>query len=147
MPTYAVDGNQNAAAAITMLGTTRGSAKRHAWSYLNVGSGATPADQANNLQVNRTTAAGTSTAVTPRPLRDTEAASVTTAGENHSSEPTKTADLVLLSFSHNSRANFQFYTNPGKEIEAPDTAANGLALVFVVATGTQLFEATVHVEE
>ena len=147
MAGYSVDGNQNAAAPITILGTTRGAAKMHKWFYLTVGSAATPADQAHNLQVNRTTAAGTSTAVTPRPLDPAEGAAVTTAGENHTAEPTKTADLVLLSISVNQRANFQWYANPGREIVAPDTSANGLALLFVVATGTPLCEATVHFDE
>lgn len=147
MPDYSVDGNQNAAAAITILNTTRGASKKHGWKYVNLGSAATPADQANNLQVNRTTVAALGTAVTPRPLDPDEAAAVTTGIENATTEPTKTADLVLLSFSHNSRANFQWFANPFKNILAPDVSANGLALVFVVATGTQLFEATVHIEE
>ena len=147
MGAYSVDGNQNAAAATTILETTRGAAKRHKLYYLTIGSAATPADQANNMQVNRTTAPGTATAVTPRPLDPAEGAAVTTAGENQTVEPTKTADLVLLSFSFNSRANFQWYANPGREVVAPDTASNGLALVFVVATGTQLHEATMHIEE
>ena len=148
MGRYAVDGDQNAAAAISILGTTRGAAKRHKWAYLTIGSAATPDDQASNLQVNRTTTAGTGgNAPTPMPFVPAEGAAVTTAAANHSAEPTKTAGEILLSISHNSRANFQFYAQPGCELVAPDVANNGLVLVFIVATGTQLHEATVHFDE
>lgn len=147
MSGYSVDGNQNAAASVTILATTRGASKRHKWFYLTIGSSATPADQASNLQVNRITAPGTATAVTPTPLDSAEGAAVTTAGENHTVEPTKTAGEVLLSFSFNSRAAYQWYANPGREFVMPNTANAGAALVFVVATGTQIHEATVHFEE
>ncbi len=147
MPGYSVDGNQNAAAAITIIGVTRGSAKRIFADYIAIGSAATPADQANNLQPNRTTAAGPSTAVTPRPHDPADGASVAAAGENNTSEPTKTSDLVLLSISPNSRSLAQWYAKAGRPIIVPDTANNGLALVFIVATGTQLFEATMHLDE
>ena len=147
MPGYSVDGNQNAAAAVTILGHTRGASKRTFTDYVAIGSAATPADQANNLQLNRTTAAGTSTAVTPRPFDPAEGAAVAAAGESHTSEPTKTADLVLLSLSPNSRSLAQWYAKAGRPIIVPDTANNGLALVFIVATGTQLFEATIHFDE
>ena len=147
MPGYSVDGNQNAAADITIIGVTRGADKRIFADYLAIGSAATPADQANNLQINRTPAAGTSTAVTPRPFDPSDGASVATAGENHSAEPTKTSGLVLLSISPNSRSLAQCYAKAGRPLIVPDTAANGLALVFIVATGTQLFEATIHFDE
>ena len=147
MPGYSVDGAQNAAASVSMLGTTRGAAKRHKWFYIHIGSGATPDDQANNLQVNRMTAAGTSTAVTPQKLDPAEGAAVTTGGENHTVEPTKTSGEVLLSLSHNTRSAQHWYANPGKELVAPDTANNGMALLFILATSTQLHEATVHFEE
>lgn len=147
MPGYSVDGNQAAAAAVTIIGVTRGAAKRIFVDYIAIGSAATPADQANNLQLNRTTAAGTSTAVTPRPTDSADGASVATAGENHTSEPTKTSDLVLLSISPNTRSLAQWYAKAGRPLIVPDTANNGLALVFIVSTGTQLHEATMHFDE
>lgn len=147
MPGYSIDGNQNAAAAITILGHTRGASKRTFTDYVAIGSAATPADQANNLQLNRTTAAGTSTGVTPTPMDSADGASVAAAGENHSAEPTKTSGEVLLSISPNSRSLAQWYAKAGRPLIVPDTANNGLALVFIVATGTQLFEATIHFDE
>lgn len=147
MAGFSADGEQNAAPNVSMLGTGRGAAKRHGWFYLTIGSAATPADQASELQVNRVTALGTSTSVTPGPLDEAEAAAVTTAGENHSAEPTKTAGSVLLRILHNSRAAKDWYSKDGRELWAPDTAANGLVLLFTVATGTQLYGCTVHFEE
>lgn len=147
MPSYSVDGSQNAAANTTILGIVRGAAKRGRLYYVNVGSAATPADQANNLEVIRFTAAGTATSVTPQALDPAEGAAVATAGEDHSAEPTYTAGATLLKLSVNSRANFQWYANPGKELVYPDTATNGLGLRFILATGTQLHEATLHFDE
>lgn len=147
MPGYAIEGSQNAAAATTILGFTRGAAKRIRVFYLTVGSAATPADQANNMMLVRSTAAGTSTAVTPRALDPADGPAVTTAGHDHTVEPTYTADSELLSFSFNTRANYQWYANPGRELVVPDTALNGLGLRFIVATGTQLHEASLHFEE
>ncbi len=148
MGSYAIDGNQNAAANISILEVKRGASKRIKLSYLTVGSGATPADQSGNWVVQRTTGTvGVGTAVTPRPFDPAEGAAVASALENLTTEPTKTANLILLSFSFNTRANFQFYTNPGKEFIIANVANEGLTLENVIATGTQLHEATLHIDE
>jgi len=145
MPDYSVDGNQNAAASTTILSISVGATvRRLAIFYLTIGAAATPADQANNCQVNRLTADGVGTAVTPQALDPAEPAAVGTGLEDHTTEPTYTANAVLLSFSFNTRANYQFYANPGRELKSPGTLSNGLGLRFVVATGTQLHEATLH---
>ena len=144
---YSIAGDQNAAAATTLIGVTGAATIRPRLYYLTIGASATPADQANNMQVLRSTAAGTSTAVTPQAIDPGDPAALASAGSNHTLEPTYTAGSIMLSFSFNSRANFQWYANPGKEIVVPATAANGLGLRFVVATGTQLHEGTFHYEE
>lgn len=147
MPGYSIDGAQNAAANISMLQTLRGAAKRHKITYIHIGSGSTPDDQAQNLQINRVTADGIGTTVTPQALDPADGAAVTTAEENQSTEPTKTAGAVLLSISHNTRSAQHWYAKDGRELVAPDTAGNGLTLVFLLATGSQLCEATIHFDE
>jgi len=146
---YSVDGSQNAAASTTILSTSLVGVVtvRPAWFYLTIGAAATPADQASNMQVNRLTADGTGTAVTPQAIDNADPSAIADALEDHTGEPTYTANAVLLSFSFNSRANYQWYANPGRELKQPATASNGLGLRFVLATGTQLFEATIHFEE
>jgi len=148
MPGYSVDGNQNAAAAVSILDLKRGASKRIFADYLTIGSADTPADHANNMQINRVTGTvGVGTAVTPRPFDPAEGAAVASCLENLTTEPTKTADLVLLAFSFNSRSAFQWYAKNNRPIVVADVANEGLALVFIVATGTQLHEATIHFDE
>lgn len=145
---YSSDGNQNAAAAVSILGLTSAATIRPKIYEIIFGSGATPADQAFNMNLQRYTAAGTATAVTPRPLDPNDPASLAAAGENHTVEPTYTADLVLLSFSINQQATFRWVVPPEEGIMLPATAANGAGLLFVVVSGgTALCEATFHHEE
>lgn len=145
---YVTDGNQNAAASTTILGLTSATTIRPKLYELVFGSAATPADQAFNMQVNRYTAAGTSTGVTPQAADPADPAALAAAGENHTVEPTYTAGAVMLSFSINQQATFRWVVPPEEGIVAPATAANGLGLLFVVVSGgTALAEATFYHEE
>lgn len=144
---YSTDGNQNAAADVTILGLESASTIRPRIYYVTIGSAATPASNAYNMQLNRFTAAGTNTTVTCQPLDPVDVASKATGGENHTGEPTKTAGSVLLSFGwNNTYMNPFIWTAPeGGELVAPATASNGIAMVFIlVSGGTLLAEATFH---
>ena len=142
---YSTDGAQNAAAATTIIGLTSASTIRPAIYEVVFGSAATPADQAFNLQLNRFTAAGTSTGVTPQALDPGDPASLATGGENHTVEPTYTSGSVLLSFSINQQATFRWVAAPEGELVCPATAANGIGINFVtVSGGTALCEANFH---
>ena len=142
---YSTVGDQNAAASTTILGLTSASTIRPKLYEILFGSGATPADQAFNMQIKRFTAAGTSTSVTPQAIDPAEPASLAAGGSNHTVEPTYTAGADLLSFSINQQATFRWVVPPEEGIVAPATAANGLGLRFVlVSGGTALSEATFH---
>ena len=147
---YSTDGNQAAAADTSILGLESASTIRPRLYFVTIGSAATPADQAYNMQVNRFTAPGTTTGVTPRPLDPVDVASKATGHENHTGEPTKTAGLVLLSFGWNlTHGNPYRWTAPeGGELIAPATASNGLVLLYIlVSAGTAVAEATFHHSE
>lgn len=145
---YVSDGSQNATAATSVLGVTSASTIRPRLFDLVFGSGATPADQAFNMQVQRYTAAGTATSVTPQAIDPGDPASLASAGENHTAEPTYTSGAVMLSFSVNQQATFRWVVPPDEGIIMPATAANGLGLLFVVVSGgTALCEATMVHEE
>lgn len=146
MPSYAVDGQDSSVAADSILHTERGASKRHKLFYLTQGSSATPADVAIQSEVNRVTGgtpAGSS--VTPEPFDSVDGASVTTCLAALTTEPTKAE--TLLRFSHNLRAAFQWYANPGRELVAPDTADNGFVLECISVGAAQNYEATIHFEE
>jgi hypothetical protein len=132
---------------VTILTIRATTAIRPSLFYLTIGSAATPADQANNMHILRFTNDGSGTAFTPTALDEGDPAATGVAVIDHSIEPTYTASSQLLSFSWNTRANFQFFSNPGAELIAPATADNGLGLRFVVSTGTQLTQATIHYSE
>lgn len=142
---YSSDGSQNAAASVSVLGLTSTAAIRPKIYEVIFGSSATPADQAFSIQLNRYTAAGTATGVTPTALDPGDAAATASAGENHSVEPTYTAGAVLLAFSINQQATFRWVAAPDGELVAPSTAANGIGMRFIlVSGGTALCEATFH---
>mgnify|MGYP000010224353 CR=1 FL=1 len=113
------------------------------------GSEATPADAAILWSLNRTTGAGTSTAVTPvaADAGDTTAASAT-AGENSTIEPTYTAAAFMLQIPLNQRATFRWVAAPGGELTTLATAGNGYGVrTSVISTGTPVVTATLHFDE
>lgn len=129
MARYSVDGSQAVASAadttltITCDGTT---VRRNKVYDFTVGSEATPADNALTHTCQRCTAAGTSTAVTPQPLDPADAAALTDSGENHTVEPTYTANEILWKIAANQRATYRWVAAPGSELVLPATAANGV---------------------
>ena len=102
------------------------------------------------MQINRFTAAGTKTAVTPQALDPDDPSALAAGSENHTAEPTYTAGAVMLSFGFNNQYSngATLYLPDNGKIVAPATASAGLAMRFVVvSSGTLLHEATYHYEE
>lgn len=151
MPVYAAEFNRTLSTTATWgsFGASSGTqARRLKLLYLAVGSEATPADAAVLLTAQRYTAAGTSTAVTPSPLDLADAAMLGVAGENHTVEPTYTANLIMLSAAFHQRAGFVYYAPPGAEITVPATNAAGVGLqTDTISTGTPAATAFVHLLE
>jgi hypothetical protein len=145
---YAIDGAQAVASPTdTVLGLTSASTIRPAVYDIIFGSSATPADNALNWLLQRYTAAGTATAVTPQALDSADPAALASAGEDHTAEPTFTANAVLLNVSANQRSTQRWVAAPGGEILLPATAANGVGLQPVHSSFTGSVEATIHYEE
>ena len=113
---------------------------------LILGSEAAAADNPFLYTLQRCTAAGTSTAVTPQPLDPADAATESDAGENHTVEPTYTANAILLNIPLNQRATFRWQQDPAYGLVYPATAANGFGLQTDVGS-TVLITATMHYEE
>lgn len=126
---YAVTGTDTNTAATTQAGITSTAAIQPKLYDIVIGSVATPADNACEYFIQRSTAAGTSTAFTPVSLDPTDAAATATSGVNHTVEPTYTASSIPLRFAANQRATFRWVAAPGSEIKMPSTAANGLGVL------------------
>ncbi len=145
---YSISGTQTVTSPTdTVLGLTGGTTVRPVIYDLVVGSPATPADNALEFILQRYTAAGTATSVTPEPLDPADPAAIATAGQNHTAEPTYTSGKVLLDLVMNQRATQRWVPSPGREIKLPATAANGVGLQPVHASFTGDVTATIHFED
>ena len=148
MANYAVEMNRTASttASLGTIGADATRPRRGKWYDIILGSEATPADNAFKYTVQRCTALGTSTAVTPQPLDSADAATESDAGENHTIEPTYTANAILLAVGLNQRATFRWVASPGGELVYPATASNGLGVQTPTSSAVTI-TATVHYVE
>jgi hypothetical protein len=133
-------------ASLGTIGADATRPRRGKWYDIVFGSEASPADNAFLYLVQRCTALGTSTAVTPQPLDPADAATESDAGENHTIEPTYTANAVLLSIGLNQRATFRWVAAPGGELVYPATASNGLGVQTPTSSAVAI-SSTVHYAE
>lgn len=111
------------------------------------GSEGAPADVANLLQIQRTTAAGTSTSVTTGQLDPGDSAAVSLVGENHTIEPTYTSNLVVIDLPLNQKASVIWQAPPYGELVIPATASNGFGFRTPTAGSSVSITATVHWNE
>ena len=149
MKKYAIEGSQNVANPATILGLTGSGSIQPGISFIlmTLDASATIADVTVGGTLQRTTAAGTSTAVTPRPLLPGGPAAVSTAGENHTAEPTYTSGAELLVTGWTMHVKFQFQAYPGDEIYATLSSANGLGFKLNHGSSTVLINGTMFFVE
>lgn len=142
---YSIDGEQNIASpTVSLLGLTSAATIRPGIYDILLGCEATPADAAIIWYLQRYTAAGTATAVTPQPLDPNDPAALASAGENHTAEPTYTSDKILFRLGLNQRASHRWVADPEGHIRLPATANNGAGLAPTHASSTVLCSATIH---
>lgn len=114
-----------------------------------VGSVATPADQAADFYIGRTTAVGTEgSGLVPNNLDPGGPAGEYDSGLGvFTGEPTYTAAKQLLAFQVNQRATFRWVAAPGSELMMTATQNNGAGLKTASSTSTQAHGATILFEE
>jgi hypothetical protein len=114
---------------------------------LDIGSSATPGDQAAQFIVARTTTQGTTPTATFTPINldpggPASSEYVSNQG-SFSGEPTYTSNKQLLRFSCNQRALFRWVCyQPGYEILCAAVQNNGLGVRSVSSTSTQTYDGT-----
>jgi len=141
---YSASGNQNlAAGALTCLTVAANAAipNRNYIYELIFGNEGTPADHVSLWTVQRCTVLGTNTLVTATKLDMADRIAGALCGENHTVEPTYTANEELLEIPLNHRATFRWVAAPGSEIVTPGTAASGIGVWSLHAAATTLFRA------
>lgn len=141
---YSIDGEQNIASPTdTCLTLTGGTTNRPEIFDGWIGSEGTPADSAIVWYMQRTTAAGTGTAVTPQALDSGDPAAIAAGAEDHTAEPTYTAAAILFRLGLNQRASHKLNLDPNAPIRIPATANNGVGLYPVHSSSTILVSATI----
>ncbi len=133
---YSAIGDQTVGADASLLGIKGATTIRPVIFEIIIGCAATPADQATLFHLQRFTAAGTATAVTPMPFDPDDPAALAAAAKNHTVEPTYTADEILLQEPLNQRATFRWMSLPEFGFMIPAVSNNGLGLKASTATGT-----------
>ena len=112
--------------------------------FANIG---TPADILVVWTVQRCTALGAHTAVVPTKLDPADRAAQCQCDEDHTGEPTYTANEELLEVGLNTRATFRWVAAPGGAIIIPAAASNGWGIVGEHADATTDYRATAMWEE
>lgn len=134
----------------TLIGLTSTAAVRPMILTVDIGTVASPADNAANYQIRRFTAAGTAAASPPtgQALDPNDPVAVVVVGlAVYSVEPTYTAGAHLLNISINMRNSYRWVAYPGGELRMPATAANGLGLQSISASTAFNVETCIHFEE
>ena len=145
---YAGIGSDTNTAGTTVWSVTGATTIRPAIYEIDIGSVASPADNAWEFIAGRTTAAGTSTAFTPIALDPADPVALAAFGYAHTVEPTYTANASLLRLAGNQRAAVRWIAAPGGELKIPATSANGIGFLSNAIGGSAVaMSFTVHWEE
>ena len=138
MARYSASGSQTlTSSATTALGlAAQSTAHRNIVYEMWFGNIGAPADLVTVHTIQRITADGSGTAVTPTAIDSGDRASQCTCLENHTSEPTYTSNTQLLEIPLNHRATFRWVAAPGGEIITPATDNNGIGFTALHASST-----------
>jgi len=143
---YSIDGGDTNTDNTTILELRSATTIRPRVYDVNFGSKAAPADNACGYELQRTTTAGTSTAVTPQVLDSGDPVSLASAGKAHTVEPIYTAAAILLRLTANMRASVRWVASPGGELILP-AAANGLGVQADTPSTAFSVDFCIHFEE
>ena len=144
---YYANGFCTAGANKTALELVTTTAVRPKIYEIMVGCSAAPASQAALWQMQRHTASGTGTALTPVKVEPADPAALITCETNHSAEPTYTAADIPWELALNQQATFDWKANPGREITLAASATAGAGVKTSTSTGTAIHQASVYWEE
>ena len=142
MPGYHAKGDQTLTTTLVTaltIGSNATTAQRNYVDEYVLSIQLTPSDSQITHTIQRCTALGTNTAVTPAGADDGgDRVAQALIGKNHTVEPTLTANAFIIeAMNLNARATYRWVAAPGREIVTPATAANGLAFLALHASRTE----------
>ena len=112
----------------TPLVLTASTSTRGAIYHFVLSTSGAAADGVLEWRLNRFTAAGTTTGVTPEELDSGDPVALLAAGSNATVEPTYTAGANVFDQGINQRATYTWIAIPGGELIIPATSANGIGV-------------------
>lgn len=112
-----------------------------------IGTNGTPADNFIEWDVSRVTASSTATLVTPMPLDQADAATLTVASVNSSAHALITGNSNVFYVGVNQRASYRWVAAPGGELVAPATSSNGFQLRARSGGYTGTATGTIHFDQ
>lgn len=139
MARYSTRGSMALIAADTVQSLIASTAIRPRVYDIILSSSSTPNSYSAEFYLQRFSADGTGTAVTPQPLDFADPAAVSTSKNTYTVEPTYTANEVLLQLAHNQQATVRWVAAPGSELIIPALAGDGVGLL-CNAVSTQFTE-------
>lgn len=148
MAQYTVVLTRTANASFSLGEVSAGATPRRGFLYeFLLGSEATPGDNAFLWDIQRNTAVGTGSAVTPQSIDPGDTvASNATAQQNMTIEPTfPPTHLVRLAL--NQRATFRWVAQPGSELVYPATQNNGITFTTPTVGSAVAISGTLFVRE
>jgi len=139
---------RTASAALSLGGINADATRprRIEWYDVILGCEAPAADNPFLYIFQRYTAAGTATAVAPQKLDPADAVTECDAAENHTVDPTYTANEIVLEIPLNQRATFRWLAVEGGRLISPATASNGIGISTPTSAALAI-TATAHVNE
>lgn len=140
--TYKITGENNIASPADTALTVAANAttpQRNEFLEIEMGHEGAPGDNTIVYIVQRVTALGTGSAITPRPTDPADRASQSVCAENHTAEPTYTANEELVELPVYQRASWRIVPPPRAPLITPATVANGLGFFANHASVTTLY--------
>lgn len=147
MANYSTRGSMALIAADTVLSVIAATTVRPKVFDILISSPSTPNDYSAHFFLQRFSADGTGSAVTPQPLDFNERAAVATSKHTYTAEPTLTANEILLDMAMNQRATVRWVAVPGRELVIPALAGDGLSLLCNAVSTQFTAAATIFFEE
>ena len=148
---YQANGEQTLTTTLTTaltVGSNATTAQRNYIKEYILSIALTPSDSQITWTAQRCSALGTSTAVTPGLLDPADRAAQAAVGQNHTIEPTYTADaFVLEAMRLNARATFRWVAPPGVALMHAATVGAGIGWQALHASRTEDFAVSAFWEE
>jgi hypothetical protein len=132
--------------SLGVIGADATRPRRLEWYDMVFGCEAAAADNPFLYIMQRCTTLGTSTSVALQKLDPADGATEQDCGENHTVEPTYTANEILYELPLNQRATFRWIATEGGRLISPATASNGIGVQTPVSAALNI-TATIHVNE